>query len=74
MLFTTEVLRLFASTVCAVDATNANLAAAMCKDLQCWRRLPAPLRDEARAVLEAVRSREGCSKNAAEVCATALRG
>jgi hypothetical protein len=41
--------------------------------LQCWRKLPSPLQQQAKAVLERVQRREGCSKNAGEVAATALK-
>jgi len=73
VLFQPDVLALVGEVICAVDATNGNLAASLCKMLQGWRKLPPPLRDDARAVLQAVLRREGCSKNAAEVASTALR-
>lgn len=73
VLFTSDVLELVGEIICAVDATNGNLAASLCKMLQCWRKLPSPLQQQAKAVLERVQRREGCSKNAGEVAATALK-
>jgi aminopeptidase N len=73
VLFQSGVLKLLGEVICTVDATNGHLAASLCKLLQVWRKLPEPLRSEAKAVLEKVSSRGGCSKNAGEVCVTALR-
>ena len=73
VLFTSDVLELVGEIICAVDATNGNLAASLVKMLQCWRKLPSPLQQQAKAVLERVQRREGCSKNAGEVAATALK-
>ena len=73
VLFSVDVLRLVGDVILQVDALNGNLAASLCKMLQMWRKLPEPLRAEARGVLERVQARKGCSKNAGEVAATALR-
>ena len=73
VLFTSEVVNLVGEVILTIDETNGNLAASLCKMLQNWRALPLPVRDEARGVLERVQARPGCSKNASEVAATALR-
>ena len=63
----------YGDVIVTVDVNNGNLAASLCKMLQMWRKLPEPLKAEARGVLERVQARKGCSKNAGEVAATALR-
>ena len=68
-----RVLELLGDVITTVDTTNPNLASGLLKQLAHWRRLPAgTVRDTARAVLERVRDREGCSKNSGEVAAAAL--
>jgi aminopeptidase N len=69
-----QVLSLLGDVVALVDATNGNLAASLAKMLAQWRRWPAgAAQDGAKAVLERVRDRPGCSKNAEEVAALALQ-
>jgi aminopeptidase N len=69
-----QVLSLLGDVVVLVDATNGNLAASLAKMLAQWRRWPAgAAQDGAKAVLERVRDRPGCSKNAEEVAALALQ-
>ena len=74
VLFDPEVLDLLGDVITQIDKTNANLAAGLTKQLAPWRRLPegSAARAAAQAVLERVRDREGCSKNAGEVAAAAL--
>lgn len=73
VLYDSAVLELLGDVITTVDTTNPNLASGLLKQLAHWRRLPAgTVRDTARAVLERVRDREGCSKNSGEVAAAAL--
>jgi aminopeptidase N len=73
VLFEPSVLELLGDVATEIDATNPNLCSGLIKQLAQWRRLPeGPVRDAARKVLERVRDREGCSKNAGEVASAAL--
>lgn len=72
VLYTQEVLQLLGDVICQTDPHNPNTAAMLTKQLLRWRSLPPSLQEDARAVLQRIADRPGCSKNAAEVVSKAL--